>query len=144
VFTFATGKAVHPETKDAYSHLQQFVVGSGTTTTLLNFSPAIYSSGAKQNVSVMPATTSALTFVGSASTAYAQDLAYHPDAFSFVTADLEDVSKYGAWGAREQMDGVSVRIARQYDINNDNVPCRIDILYGYKTLRAQLACRITS
>lgn len=144
VFTFATGLAVHPETKTAYSHLQQFVVLAGSTTTTIYFSPAIYSSGAKQNVSVMPGTTSAITFLGSASTSYAQDLAYHPDFATVVFADLEDVSKYGAWGAREQLDGVSVRLARQYDINNDNIPCRMDILYGKKILRAQLACRITS
>lgn len=144
IFTFATGKAVHPETKDVYSHLQQFVVKEGTTTSTLYFDPPIYSSGPKQNVSVMPGTTSALTFVGSASTAYAQDLAYHPEFATFVTADLEDVSRYGAWGARENMDGVSIRVARQYDINNDNIPCRLDILYGYKVLRAALACRITS
>jgi hypothetical protein len=71
-------------------------------------------------------------------------LAYHKDAFTFVSADLEDVSKYGAWGAREVMDGVSMRIARQYDISNDTIPCRIDVLYGYKTIRAQLAARILS
>jgi hypothetical protein len=34
-----------------------------------------------------------------------------------------------------------MRIVRAYDINNDKFPCRLDVLYGYKTLRAQLACR---
>jgi hypothetical protein len=43
------------------------------------------------------------------------------------------VSKFGTWGARQVMDGISMRIARQYDITNDKVPCRIDVLYGYKT-----------
>ncbi len=142
VFTFATGLAVHPETKQSYSHLQQFVVGAGSTTTNLVFSPAIYSSGAKQNVSVMPGTTSALTFVGSASTAYEQHLAYHKDAFGFATADLE-MPQGVHFGAREQFEGLSIRVVRQYDINNDNFPCRLDILYGYKTLRPELACRIT-
>lgn len=141
VFTFATGNAVHPETKQAYGHLQQFVVVSATTTEI-TFSPAIYSSGAKQNVSVMPSTTSALTFVGSASTAYEQHLAYHEDAFAFATADLE-LPQGVHFAARENFDGVSVRIVRQYDINNDNIPCRLDILHGFKTLRAELACRVT-
>lgn len=143
VFTFATGKAVHPETKTAYTHLQQFVVTAATTSSM-SFSPAIYSSGPKQNVSVMPGTTSALTWIGAADTVHAQDLAFHPDFATFVSADLEDVSQYGAWGARENMDGLSIRLARQYDINNDNIPCRLDILYGYEVLRAQLACRVTS
>jgi hypothetical protein len=45
------------------------------------------------------------------------------------------------FSAREVLDGVSMRIVRQYDINNDKFPCRLDVLYGYKTLRAQLAAR---
>lgn len=141
VFTFATGNAVHPETKQTYGHLQQFVVVSATTTSL-TFSPAIYSSGPKQNVSVMPGTTSALTWVGSASTAYEQHLAYHEEAFAFATADLE-LPQGVHFAAREVFDGLSVRLVRQYDINNDNIPCRLDILYGYKTLRPEWACRIT-
>lgn len=144
IFSFSGIKAVHPETKTSYAHDQQFVVLAGSTTTTIYFSPAIYSSGPKQNVSAMPGTTATISFVGSLSTAYAQDLAYHPDFATVVFADLEDVSKYGVWCAREQLDGVSIRIARQYDVNNDNVPTRIDILYGKKMLRPQLACRITS
>jgi hypothetical protein len=35
-----------------------------------------------------------------------------------------------------------MRIVRQYDINNDLFPCRLDVLYGYKAIRPQLACRI--
>ena len=34
---------------------------------------------------------------------------------------------------REVMDGISMRIVRQYDINNDKFPCRLDVLYGYLT-----------
>ena len=37
-----------------------------------------------------------------------------------------------------------MRIVRQYDINNDRFPCRLDVLYGYKTIRQQLACRISA
>ena len=55
-----------------------------------------------------------------------------------------DVTQFGAWGAREVMDGISMRIARQYDITNDKFPCRLDVLYGYKTIRPQLAARILS
>lgn len=141
VFTFATGNAVHPETKQAYGHLQQFVVTAATTTSL-SFSPAIYSSGPLQNVSVMPGTTSAITWVGGASASLEQHLAYHKDAFAFATADLE-VPQGVHFAARETYDGISIRLVRQYDINSDNLPCRIDVLYGYKTIRPELACRIT-
>ena len=36
---------------------------------------------------------------------------------------------------QQRMDGISMRIARQYQITNDTVPCRIDVLYGYKAIR---------
>jgi len=143
VFTFSGDgvKAVHPETKTAYAHDQQFVITavSGNDWT---FDPPIRTTGARQNVSKLPTTGAAITLVGSASTSYPQNLAYHRDAFVLATADLEDVAKYGAWGSRQSFDGVSMRIARQYDINNDNIPCRIDVLYGWKTVRPELACRI--
>jgi len=41
-------------------------------------------------------------------------------------------------------DGISLRLVRQYDINNDLFPCRFDILYGYKTIRPQLAVRLAA
>lgn len=147
VFTVAGCNRVHPETKVDTGNLQQFVVtadyagGAGN----LSFAPAIYTTGGRQNVTAggMP-NGNAITKVGGASAVYKPSLAYHKDAFTFVSADLEDVSKYGAWGAREQMDGISMRIARQYAIGTDTIPCRIDVLYGYKTIRAQLAARILS
>lgn len=141
VFTLADTYAVHPETKDAYGHLQQFVVTAATTSSL-TFSPAIYISGPKQNVSTTPATTAALVWSGSASTAYEQHLAYHKNFATFATADLELPGGVD-FAAREVLDGISMRIVKAYDINNDNMPCRIDVLYGYQALYPELACRIT-
>lgn len=142
VVTFAGCYAVNDETKVAYSHLRQFVVTSATAT-VLTVSPSIITTGAKQNCSANPTGSGAVVVVGAASGSYPQHLAFHKNAFALVTADLEDVSKYGAWGAREVYDGISIRLARQYDINSDNIPCRLDVLYGVKTLRPELAVRIT-
>ncbi len=142
VVTFAGCYAVNDETKQAYPHLRQFVVTSATITTL-TVSPTIYTSGPLQNCSAVPTNGGAVTVVGSASTSYPQHLAFHKNWLALVTADLEDVSKFGAWGARETFDGISIRLARQYDINSDNIPCRLDVLYGVKTLRPELAVRIT-
>jgi hypothetical protein len=44
--------------------------------------------------------------------------------------------------SRQVHNGISMRIVRQYDINNDRLPCRIDVLYGYSTIRPQMGCRI--
>ena len=142
IVTFAGCYAVNEETKVAYSHLKQFVVTSATAT-VLTIDPPIRTTGARQNVSAVPTDGGAVTVLGAASGSYPQHLAFHKDWLALVTADLEDVSKFGAWGAREQFDGISIRVARQYDINTDNIPCRIDVLYGVKQLRGQLAVRIT-
>jgi len=51
---------------------------------------------------------------GGASALYLQSLLFHPEAFTFVTADLVDVSKFGAWGARQVMDGQETKMAKVY------------------------------
>ena len=143
ILTFSTVDAVDPETKADRGFLQQFVVladyagGAGNITV----SPTPVTTGAGQNVTAVGA---GLTVVklGAASALLSQSVFFHPEAFTFVSADLIDVSKFGTWGSRQVMDGISMRIARQYDIVNDNVPCRIDVLYGFKTLRPELAVRV--
>ena len=142
IVTFAGCYAVNDETKAAYPHLRQFVVTSASAT-VLTISPTIYTSGANQNCSAIPTNGGAVTVVGSASTSYPQHLAFHRDWATLATCDLEDVSKFGAWGARQEWDGISIRLARKYDIASDNVPCRLDILYGVKQIRGDLCVRIT-
>jgi hypothetical protein len=106
--------------------------------------PTPITSGPTQNCVIVAAGASqAVTIAGTASTNYGQSMVYHKDAFTFATADLV-MPKGVDWGAREVYDGISLRIVRDYDINNDRLPCRVDILYGYKTLRAQLACRLAN
>lgn len=146
VFTIAGVFSIHPETKTSTGILKQFVITSAhATVTTIDLAPSIVAEATGyQNVSTGLANNATLVKIGTASSVYKPSVLYHPDAFCFATADLEDVSKFGAWGARKQQDGISLRIARQYDINSDRVPCRIDILYGYKTIRAQLAARLLS
>ncbi len=140
VITIAGVFAVHPETKVSTGVLQQFVIGSGATATSFPISPAIVTSGATQNVSGSPADNAAVTFLGTASTAVQTGLMFQKEAFAFATADLVMPSGVD-FSSRQVLDGVSMRIVRQYDINNDKFPCRLDVLYGYKTLRPQLAVR---
>jgi hypothetical protein len=152
ILTFSGVYEVHPETKQNTGQLKKFVVQSDATLTTaatgaeVTVKPAlIYGSGnAYQNCALSGVSdTDGLTVTpfGVASTAYGQNLFAHKDAFVFATADLEDVSEYGAWGAREVMDGISMRVAKQYDITNDAVPCRIDVLYGFAGLYPELASR---
>jgi hypothetical protein len=140
VFTVSATYAVHPETKVAYTHLQQFTVVSATTT-VITFQPAMYAAGALKNVSILPVNDDDLVFVSAATTAFPQNLAYHKEAFAFATADLE-LPEGVAFAAREMLDGLSCRLVRQYDINNDMIPCRLDILHGYKAIRPEWAVRL--
>ena len=62
IFYFASVYAVHPETKATQTKLKEFVVtaDAGASATSISFSPALHSTGAKQNVSAMPANNAAL------------------------------------------------------------------------------------
>ena len=145
IVTFAGCNRCHPETKADTGVLQQFVVTAAITAggTSMAISPAIVTSGGTQNVYASPSGSGAVTKVGVASTVYKPSVVFHRDAFALATADLI-MPKGVDFAARENMDGLSLRIVRQYDVVNDRLPCRVDILYGYKTIRAQLAARILS
>ncbi len=145
VITFAGCNRVHPETKVDTGVLQQFVVTAtnATNATTVSISPAIVITGATQNCAAAPTTTGAVTILGTASTNYGQSLVYHRDAFTFATADL--VQPKGVdFAAREVMDGISMSIVRDFSISDRTFPCRLDVLYGYKTIRPQLACRLAN
>lgn len=138
VFTIANVFAVNPITRVSTGQLMQFVVtanassdaGGNLTATI---SPAMISAGPFQNINAAPADNAALTVVGTASTAYVRNIAWHKDAFTLGCVDLKDVSMYGAWGARKSYNGISLRVARQYAISTDTVPARVDVLYGWAT-----------
>jgi hypothetical protein len=145
VFTVAGCYAVNPQTRETTGSLYQFVVPADTTavsTTLTLTVAAMYSaSQALATMDALPQASAAVVFVGAASTQYAQNLVYHKDAITLATADL--IMPQGVdMASRQVHNGISLRVVRQYDINNDRMPCRVDVLYGYSTIRPQLGCRI--
>ena len=147
VFTIANVFAVNPQTRQTTGSLQQFVVTadvtvSSATTATLSISPAIYTStNALATVNSFPASSAALTFLGGSATAYPQNLIYHKDAITLATADL--LLPQGVdMASRQVHNGISLRIVRQYDINNDRMPCRVDVLYGFNAIRPVTAVRL--
>jgi len=146
VFTVAGCFAVNPQTRESTGSLFQFVAtaavtldGSGAGN--ITVAPIYSATNALATVLTLPATSSAIVFVGTASTAYPQNLVYHKDAITFATADL--LLPQGVdMASRQVHNGISLRIVRQYDINNDRMPCRIDVLYGFSTIRPQMAVRL--
>jgi hypothetical protein len=144
VFTIGSVYAVNPQTRESTGSLYQFVALADVTasTTATVTVPAMYSaSQALATVDALPVSGAAVTFLGAASTQYPQNLIYHRDAISFATADL--LLPQGVdMASRQVHNGISLRVVRQYDINNDRLPCRIDVLYGYSVIRPQMAVRL--
>jgi hypothetical protein len=147
VFTMAGVYAVNPQTRLSTGSLQQFVVTAAQTAATADMvdmaiSPSMYtSSNALATIDAFPANNAAVTFVGTASTVYPQNLVYHKNAITLATADL--LLPQGVdMGSRQVHNGISMRIVRDYDINNDRMPCRVDVLYGFNTIRPPMACRI--
>lgn len=148
-FTIAGVYAVNPQNRQSTGVLRQFSVtaaatadGSGNAT--LSISPPINTAASNaqyQNVSAGPANSAVVTWDVAASTTYAVNMAYHRDAFTLATADL--VMPGGLdFSARRNYKGISLRILRQYSINSDQLPCRLDVLYGWSTIYQELACRV--
>ena len=148
VLTIAGVFAVNPETKVSTGVLRQFVAttdaasdGSGNLTVAIY--PAIIAGGAYQNVTARPADNAAITILtGTASTSYGQNILFHRDAFTLVTADME-LPRGMDMAERAVEDGVSLRFIRGYDITNNRRICRFDLLAGYGLLRPEWAVRVT-
>jgi hypothetical protein len=147
VFTIAGVYSVNPQTRESTGSLQQFVVTAANTAssgawTSISVSPPMYTPvNALATISAFPADNAAVTFIGTASTAYPQNLVYQKNAITFATADL--LLPQGVdMASRQVHNGISLRVVRQYDINNDRMPCRIDVLYGYSVIRPQMAVRV--
>ena len=146
VFTVADCFAVNPQTRESTGSLFQFVAvanvtlnGSGAGN--ITVAPMYSASEALATVDVLPATGKAVVFVGASGVQYPQNLVYHKDAITFATADL--LMPQGVdMASRQVHNGISMRIVRQYDINNDRMPCRIDVLYGYSVIRPEMAVRM--
>ncbi len=119
-------------------------VGTGHVT--ITFVPAFQSTGQYQNIDSLPVDEAAITVVERVAddgTVSPQNMAFHKDAFCLGMADLP-LPEGVAFAARasDEDSGLSVRIVRAYDINNDTFPCRVDVLYGVKAIYPELACRI--
>ena len=148
VFTIADVYAVNPMSGSSTGVLRRFTVTEDATSSggaiTIKLSPSIVygATDPYTTVSAYPLEDAALTFIGTESTAYPQNLVFHPNAFALVTVPIEMPAN--VWGAREtdQDAGLSIRVVKQYDIDADEEIIRLDILYGVKTLYPELACRL--
>jgi len=153
VIQIANVYAVNPQNRQAYgsNKLRNFVVtgavtiGSGSSASV-TVSPAIITAGQFQNVSVSSTSSSAVvTPFDKSGTVSPQNIVMHRNAFTLAVADLElPEGVHFAGRASDKEIGLSMRVVRQYTINNDSIPTRLDVLYGWAPLYPELACRVAA
>lgn len=146
VFTLANVFEVNWIGKQTLSFLKQFAVvsaatadGSGNLTVTAR--PALIPSGPFQNASAIPASNAAVTWKGSASTNYQQNVMFHKNAFALVIVPMIEPPA-APWSSRMSHKGVSVRVWPVSDGVNDLHYWRLDILYGVKTIDPRIAVRV--
>jgi hypothetical protein len=172
VFTIANVNAVNPQNRQSAGKLRYFVVrppvgtpANGTYTPSydavtgldvggsytsdgsgklqLTIAACVISGGQFQNVDAAPVNSANLTFFASANAVSPQSIAFHRDAFTLVSADLDLPGGVDVAARASHKDiGMSMRVVRQYTINNDAKPTRIDVLYGWAPLYRELGCRV--
>ena len=146
--------AVNPQNRSAYGSgkLRNFVVTADVTVAAsagssVTVSPAIITGGQFQNVTIIgsTSTTAVVTPFNKSGTVSPQNLVMHKNAFTLATADLELPDGVVFAGRASDKDlGLSMRVVRQYTINNDSIPTRVDVLYGWAPLYPELACRVAA
>ena len=156
VITVAGVNAVNPQSRQDTGQLRNFVVVADAASNasgeaaLSVLPPMVDSSGtgaaaSLQTVTALPANGASVTFKSGTTNdgTSKQNLAYHRDAFALGCADLPlpDGVDRAARAYSPQLN-IAIRMVRAYDINTDNWPCRLDVLYGWVAQYPELACRI--
>jgi hypothetical protein len=153
VITIANVYAVNPQNRQPYgtNRLRNFVVTSAVTissggSASVTVSPAIITAGQFQNCFVSATSSSAVvTPFNNTGTVSPQNIILHRNAETLACADLElPAGVVFAGRASDKELGLSIRVVRQYTINNDSVPCRLDVLYGWAMLYPELGCRVAA
>lgn len=147
IVTIAGVYKVNRITKQTTGQLEQFVVTAplGVGGTTLSLYPAIVppSGGLPvqyQTVTASPANGAQVNPTNglAASSVYRKNFVFAPEAVTLATADLETPEGVHAV-AREQFDGVSMRMITDYFIGTDQLITRLDVLYGYLWIRPEWA-----
>ena len=152
VITIAGVYAVNPQNRQTYgsNKLRNFVVNSAVTiassgSATVNVSPAVITAGQFQNVSVTSTGSQSVTPFNNTGIVSPQNIIMHRNAFTLAVADLElPDGVHFAGRASDKEIGLSMRVVRQYTINNDSIPTRLDVLYGWAPLYPELACRVAA
>lgn len=153
VLTFTGTNAINPQSRASTGSLRNFVVTATTNSNSsggasISIYPAITPSNggtvAYATVDFAPAAGAAVTVISGASgQTLAKNIGFCKDAFGLVSVPL--IMPDGVdFKSQEKFKGISLRTIRDYDINNDVLPCRIDVMFGTSTFYPELAVRLTN
>ncbi len=151
-FEIANVYAVNPMSGESTGVRRQFVVtaeasGAAATeattanTVTVYIQPDMINTGPYKTIDTVPAGNSIAYFYETHKKNYPMNLAFHKNAFALVFVPLQKPDGV-AFAETITDDGYSIRVVKDYDINNDLEVIRLDILYGMKTIYPELACRI--
>lgn len=109
----------------------------------LTVSPVMYSSASYglQNLSGLPQSTAAITWLGVASTRYAQCIMNHKTAIALAHVPMEQVGGMEIC-SNSKIDGMTLRYIRGFDITNGRKISRYDSLYGWLIVRPEWCGRL--
>jgi len=156
VISLANVYPVNPQNHQVYGTkartfvLQADASSTGSGAMAVTVAPAIITGGQFQNVSITStsATATVTPFsIGTSATGVVspQNILFHKNAFTCAMADLplpRGVDMAARASSKEA--GMSIRVVSQYTINNDQMPSRFDVLFGWAPLYQELACRIAA
>ncbi len=151
VLTFVGVNSANQRTREDTGKLSQHVVlkdadstATAGATNAVEIAPPFILSGPYKTVTAKPADGTAVTIItGAANGQHRQNLAWHPNAITFFMAQL-DVPSAGVEAHRENFDGISILVTKQFDINTMKTIMRFDIFFGIKVQNRRFAVRITS
>lgn len=121
---------------------------SGTGTLSIRIGECVITGGQFQNCVTDASFTTTAALIVNGGTANAnkvspQGIVLHKSAFALAFADLPlPRGVESAARANDSEIGMSIRFVTQYTINNDAMPTRADVLYGYDGLYRQFAVRV--
>lgn len=148
IITFAGVNAVNRITKQDTGELRQFAVTANVAAGAVSIPiypaivpPVLGQPVQYQTVTASPADAAAVNPTNgmAASTRYRKNFSFAPEAVTLATADLEMPHNVHE-AAREEFDGVSMRMVTDYFIGTDQLITRLDVLYGYLWIRPEWAC----
>lgn len=156
IIQIANVMPVNPQNRQVYgTKARYFVVQSdltitGSSTGSLTVAPAIITGGQFQNVSITTtnATATVTPFsigVSGVGVNSPRNILFHKNAFTCAMADLPlPAGVVFAGRAASKEAGISIRVVRQYTINNDQIPARFDVLFGWAPLYQELGCQVAA